>query len=937
MLRSITDRVNSFRAESARFASSAPAPSSSSSSRSARWQDDTGLRSWTNAPREANERRDLAASKLVSASAKSTVRLENLGLTELPPEQHFASLDRATSLSLAGNNLTAIASAVLGLRNLRHLNVSRNLLGELPPGIGQLTNLRTLDASHTGLEWVPFEIGRLPKLKALDLSNNALRSLPAEIGDLPKLKTLKLNGNLLRQRDETPNFEEPPLSPGEQRPGLPPEIGNLKKLRELDLSSNRFQRVPEEIGRLRELRTLKFQHNALTDNANANAIPESVTNLKKLTSFDVSDNPALGYLPRDFGPLEYSSKRKLELTQLRPKTGAMAFLARKFSMPRQSSDAQAAADITIHVKNTAIPLDMAPDRLPSLTGTDTPPPLESKDLYVPPNYSRPRENVQPPPAPHEGFLGEQSRGLMPQQFPPAMTAMMPPVLQSVLPYGGVHPHAIAGGVHPIQSLLQQVGEQVALSREQLAPPSVPTQNIQEPVRPESPGAQSDCSTDSFASTTEEFVPARRSESATRRRHSTQADASSNGTPSRSNGSRRLNTPVPTQVFPMQPPVTYSGGSTQQQPSGDPVAPRVSVAPMMHPAVLQQLSQQFVAGQGSYPGVNPSMAHTLAPNVALAGAGLIPPQFAATQLPGFDGAGSGNYAGGIHPQQQQTAMPYVAPFASGTVQPNLFGMQPHGFGANSAIQNPMFAGLLGKIAAGTAQSAYPRPLFGLPQNAVQGRNSRFDHSTPQLVSPAQAAFDRRGIASIQATRLIGLSKSRPLELKGKALEHCVEEAKQGRLFGQTTGMPRAQILWSLGLMIHRQQFINGLAKEVAVSNADRKKNSPDPMDAFLIDDPKQIAVVYQTLASKELGIHGFDDWRSKLDNDDEEYKGIFGMVVAPPNFDNLRQQLIDALFEDEAQSGGAEVANFVESQGFWKQFQNELIQAEKTSNQTMFGY
>lgn len=210
MLRSINDRVSSFRAESARFAVPESITANSARSRSTRWQDDTGLRSWTNAPREANERRDLAASKLVSASSKKTVRLENMCLTELPPEQHFASLDKATSLSLAGNNLTTIASAVLGLRNLKHLNVSHNLLGELPVGIGQMTNLRTLDASHTGLEWVPSQIGNLPKLKMLDLSNNALRSLPAEIGNLPKLETLKLNGNLLKQRNAVPDFDQQP-------------------------------------------------------------------------------------------------------------------------------------------------------------------------------------------------------------------------------------------------------------------------------------------------------------------------------------------------------------------------------------------------------------------------------------------------------------------------------------------------------------------------------------------------------------------------------------------------------------------------------------------------------------------------------------------------------------------------------------------------------
>lgn len=713
-------------------------------------------------------------------------------------------------------------------------------------------------------------------------------------------------------------------------------------LRELDLSSNRFQRVPEEIGRLTELRALSFQRNALTDSDNANAIPESVAKLKKLTTFDVSDNTALGYLPRDFGPLEYSSKRKLQLTQQRPKSGALSFFSRKLSMTRQRSDVPPAGDITISVKNTAVPLAMAPLRLPVLSGADTPPPLQPKELYVPPKYILPREDILPPPAPEEMPVGDQSRGLMPQDIPPAMPQMvpqmMPPAMQSVLPYGGLQPNASAGGMHPLQLLLQQAaGQIVPLQAQPLVTPPV-----QEPARPESPSAQSDCSTDSFESTTEEFGSASsssHSSHSSRRSQSNRADPSSNVILPTSNGTTGQNTLVPTQVSSVQPPLAAFPGASMPQPQPmAPVPPRAPIAPTIAPEVLQQLLQQYIAGQGLQAGgVNALAPQTMAPNVGPAGASLVPPQFAGMQLPAFGGAAPAHNAAAMGAQPPQLAMPYIAPFGNAPAQQNLFGIQQTGFGATSVLQNPMFAGLLGRIAAGAAQPAFPQPLFGVPQNTVQGRNSRFDYTPPQVISPAQAVFERRGIAAIQATRLKGLSESRPIELKGKALEHCVEEAKQGRLFGQTAGMPRAQILWSLGLMIHRQRFINDLAKSVAETNADRKKNSPDPMDASLVDDPKQIAVVYQTLVSKELGIHGFGDWRSKLDNENEEYQGIFGRVVAPPNFDNLRRQLIDAVFEDEAQSGGMAVASFVEQQGFWKQFQNELQQAEKTSNQTRFGY
>jgi len=125
------------------------------------------------------------------------------------------------------------------------LDLSYQLLGEIPPGLGGLTKLKSLYLSSNELSELPPEIGNLKYLETLDLSENQLTIIPPEIANLTNLTSLNLGYNKLSS--------------------LPVEIGNLTNLTWLNLSSNELTELPPEIGKLTNLTTLNISGNTDID------------------------------------------------------------------------------------------------------------------------------------------------------------------------------------------------------------------------------------------------------------------------------------------------------------------------------------------------------------------------------------------------------------------------------------------------------------------------------------------------------------------------------------------------------------------------------------------------------------------------------------------------------------------------------------------------
>lgn len=214
---------------------------------------------------------------------------DNIGLKgEIPSSiQNLTQLEYLSIFNpkdTFGNNGIggAIPDALCTLNKLNILELTGNFQGEIPECIGNLINLKDLNLSHSGFDGViPSSIGNLVNLKLMDFSFNKLSgTIPQSIGNLKVLRWLYLAEN---------NLE------GE----LPHSIGSMSALEKLSLYNNRISgEIPIEFGNLGNLQYFTARDNKITK------IPDSLSGLKKVTSFDLSNNQISSELPGSIGSLK---------------------------------------------------------------------------------------------------------------------------------------------------------------------------------------------------------------------------------------------------------------------------------------------------------------------------------------------------------------------------------------------------------------------------------------------------------------------------------------------------------------------------------------------------------------------------------------------------------------------------------------------------------
>jgi internalin A len=126
-------------------------------------------------------------------------------------------------------------------RNLRYLNVNRNLVSDLAP-LARLSELRTIRLIDNRVTDVR-PILRLGKLRALALGRNPIRLGLAGVGDLPELIALDCSECGIKSIEF---------------------IGRLPNLRHLGLDQNEITNISPLAG-LTQLRHLELSHNPVTD------------------------------------------------------------------------------------------------------------------------------------------------------------------------------------------------------------------------------------------------------------------------------------------------------------------------------------------------------------------------------------------------------------------------------------------------------------------------------------------------------------------------------------------------------------------------------------------------------------------------------------------------------------------------------------------------
>lgn len=170
-------------------------------------------------------------------------------------------------LDLAAN-LTEFPAEIFDLADsLEVINLSGNLLSDLPPDLTRLHKLRIIFCSDNRFTHVPEVLGQCahlemigfkanqitqlsakalpPKLRWLILTDNRLQQLPAEIGACTRLQKLMLSGNRLRE--------------------LPEELAGCSRLELLRIAANRFDQLPAWLLEMPRLDWLAYAGNPFSD------------------------------------------------------------------------------------------------------------------------------------------------------------------------------------------------------------------------------------------------------------------------------------------------------------------------------------------------------------------------------------------------------------------------------------------------------------------------------------------------------------------------------------------------------------------------------------------------------------------------------------------------------------------------------------------------
>ena len=173
-------------------------------------------------------------------------------------------LSGVTRLQLS-ENLSHFPEAVFDLADsLEILDLSNNLLSELPDDLYRLTHLRILFCSNNCFKVLPAVLGKCKKLEMIGFKNNQIHTVSSE--SLPTwTRWLILTDNQITL--------------------LPDDFGRLARLQKLALAGNRLTSLPESIKQCKRLELIRIAANRLTE------FPNQILTLPRLAWLAFSGNP----------------------------------------------------------------------------------------------------------------------------------------------------------------------------------------------------------------------------------------------------------------------------------------------------------------------------------------------------------------------------------------------------------------------------------------------------------------------------------------------------------------------------------------------------------------------------------------------------------------------------------------------------------------------
>ncbi|WP_337881076.1 protein kinase [Rheinheimera sp.] len=148
--------------------------------------------------------------------------------------------------------------------------------------------LEQIDLSDNLLSDLPEELSCFVRLKRLFLTNNQFRQIPAVLAQCPQLEMISFKGNGLTEFAEgvLPDSIRWLILTDNQLTALPADMGRYRQLQKVALAANRLRALPESMQDCTSVALLRLSLNRLT------TVPDWLFQLPKLAWLSVGANPA---------------------------------------------------------------------------------------------------------------------------------------------------------------------------------------------------------------------------------------------------------------------------------------------------------------------------------------------------------------------------------------------------------------------------------------------------------------------------------------------------------------------------------------------------------------------------------------------------------------------------------------------------------------------